>query len=298
MVKVSMEKKLKELLEQVKSIKWNEGFNETLIPGLKVIKTTKTNDKTPSIQRPSICLVLQGVKKVIVGDQVLSYAPGEFIVASIEVPVTGLVTDASAQKPYLCLMLEVDPSIVFDVLQELPTSKVSNFKERSGVYVGSANSEIYDAFFRLVKAMDVTLELKFMVPMIVREIIFRLLEGDKGIILRQMGMAGSHMQKITMAIELIKQEYNRHLSIEQLAHEVGMSPSSFHKNFKDITRISPLQYQKLLRLQEARRLLLANRGDAASVSFEVGYESPSQFSREYSKLFGKPPKRDMERLKA
>ncbi len=293
-----MEKKLKELLEQVKSIKWNEGFNETLIPGLKVIKTTKTNDKTPSIQRPSICLVLQGVKKVIVGDQVLSYAPGEFIVASIEVPVTGLVTDASAQKPYLCLMLEVDPSIVFDVLQELPTSKVSNFKERSGVYVGSANSEIYDAFFRLVKAMDVTLELKFMVPMIVREIIFRLLEGDKGIILRQMGMAGSHMQKITMAIELIKQEYNRHLSIEQLAHEVGMSPSSFHKNFKDITRISPLQYQKLLRLQEARRLLLANRGDAASVSFEVGYESPSQFSREYSKLFGKPPKRDMERLKA
>lgn len=293
-----MEKKLKELLEQVKSIKWNEGFNDTLIPGLKLIKTTKANDKTPSIQKPSICLVLQGAKKVIVGDQVLSYAPGEFIVASIEVPVTGLVTDASAQRPYLCLMLEVDPSIVFEVLQELPTTKVANIKEKSGVYVGSANSEIYDAFLRLVKSMDVTLELKFMVPLIVREIIFRLLEGDKGAILRQMGMAGSHMQKITMAIEMIKQEYNRHLSIEHLAHEVGMSPSSFHKNFKEITRISPLQYQKLLRLQEARRLLLANRGDAASVSFEVGYESPSQFSREYSKLFGKPPKRDMERLKA
>lgn len=292
-----MEKKLKELLDQVKCIKWNEGFNETLVPGLKLIKTTKANDKTPSIQKPSICLVLQGAKKVIVGDQVLAYAPGEFIVASIEVPVTGLVTDASVQKPYLCLMLEVDPTIVFEVLQDLPITKVSPSIDKSGVYVANANSDLYDAFHRLVKSMDAPSELKFMVPMIVREIIFRLLEADNGAILRQMGMVGSHMQKITKAIEMIKKEYNQHLSIENLAHEVGMSPSSFHKNFKEITRISPLQYQKLLRLQEARRLLLANRGDAASISFEVGYESPSQFSREYSKLFGKPPKRDMESLK-
>ena len=291
-----MDKYLNEILGLLNELKLDEGFNDTLIPDFKIIKTSKLQDPVQAVYKPCLCLVIQGEKDVIIGDKIYTYAPGEYIFCSVEVPVTGHVTKASASKPYLCLMIDVEPAMVFDVLKDNPDLASKASRETSGTYVSKAETKLYEAFARLVKSLDTPSEVKFLSTMIFREIVFRILNDANGSVVRQMGVAGSQTQRITNAVGIIKKKYNSNLNIEKLAQEVGMSPSSFHKYFKDITNMSPLQYQKLVRLQEARRLLLSDAGDAASVGFAVGYESPSQFSREYSRLFGKPPKQDLKRL--
>ena len=292
-----MNAKLKELLNKVKELKLDEGFNDTLIPGFKVIFTTQTFESVQSIYKPSLCVILQGAKKVIVGDKIYSYSPGEYIVASVEVPVTGQITKASPKEPYMCLMIELEPSMIFDVLKDTPSFKTQQSADKSGTYVSKVEDGIYDAFIRLIKCLDTPADANFLSANILREVIYRLVIGSNGEVVRQMGVAGSQNQRVTNAITILKKKFNITVNIEELAHEVGMSPSTFHKHFKDITNMSPLQYQKLIRLQEARRLLMIETGDAATVAFEVGYESPSQFNREYSRLFGKPPKQDMKSLK-
>lgn len=289
---------LQELLSKVNELKLDEGFNETLIPGFKIIYTIHPHEKVQAVYKPSICVVLQGSKKVIVGESIYTYSPGEYIVASVEVPVTGQIMKASKEEPYICLMLELEPSMIFDVLKDTPNFKNQNGATKSGTYVSTVEPGMFEAMVRLVKTMDTPADTAFLSANILREILYRILNGDNGDALRQIGIAGSQTQKVANAITILKKKYNVEVSIEELAQEVGMSSSTFHKYFKDITNMSPLQYQKLIRLQEARRLLMIENGDAASVGFEVGYESPSQFSREYSRLFGKPPKQDMKSLKA
>lgn len=291
-----MDKNIQHLLSLIKKINFDDGINDTLISEFKVIKSSVTYDKIPSVHRPSLCVILQGAKDVIVGDKILSYKPGEYIFCSVEVPVTGRVTKASSKEPYLCLMVEVDPSLVYDVLKDSPSFSPS--KEKSGAFVSKASAQLIEALSRLVSCMDRPSEAKFLSGMIIREILFRLLNDENGDVVRQMGVAGSQTQKISEAIGIIKKKFNQGLNIEQLARTIGMSPSSFHKYFKDITNMSPLQYQKLVRLQEARRLLISDAGDAATVGYEVGYESPSQFSREYSRFFGLPPKSDIKQFKS
>lgn len=286
------------LIKMVTDLKVDEGINETLIPEFKIIRTNKVFDPVQAVYKPSLCLILQGSKDVIVGDKIYPYRPGEYIFCSVEVPVTGRITKASAKEPYFCLMIEVEPSMVYEVLKYNPQLKSNSPSEKSGTFVNKATPSLYDAFTRLLATLKDPADSKFLSPMIMKEIIFRILNDDNGEVVRQMGIAGSQTQRITSAIGIIKKKYSTTLNIEELAGLVGMSPSSFHKYFKDITNMSPLQYQKLIRLQEARRLLLSDSIDAASVGFKVGYESPSQFSREYSRLFGKPPKQDMKALKA
>lgn len=293
-----MDKNLSQLITLITNLKLDDGINDTLIPQLKIIKTSKIEQPTPGVYKPCLCLILQGEKDVIVGDKIYHYAPGQYICSSVEVPVTGKITKASQGKPYLCLMIEIDSSTVFDVIKDNPNLGIESSKSMSGTFVNEADPRLYEAFSRMVKSLDTPGEINFLAPMIFREIVFRLLNDKNASIVRQMGIAGSHSQRITNAIGIIKKNFNHPVNVEELAHEVGMSPSSFHKHFKDITNMSPLQYQKLIRLQEARRMLLSESGDAASVGFEVGYESPSQFSREYARLFGKPPKQDARSLKS
>ena len=292
-----MDKNLSNLLSLLNELKLDDGINDTLIPDFKIIKTSKLQAPTPGVYKPCLCLILQGEKDVMVGEKIYTYSPGQYICCSIEVPVTGKITKASAAKPYLCLMIDIDSSTVFDVIKDNPNLGANPSKDGSGTFVNEADPRLYEAFARLVKSLDTPSEMKFLTPMIFREIIFRLLNDKNAAIVRQMGIVGSNNQRITNAVGIIKKNYNLAVNVEDLAQEVGMSPSSFHKHFKDITNMSPLQYQKLIRLQEARRLLLSDGGDAASVGFEVGYESPSQFSREYARLFGKPPKQDVKSLK-
>lgn len=286
---------MKELLQIASDYSPGEGIRDTIIQNLKIIKTSNAHEKVHSVYKPSLCVILQGEKDVSLGDETLTYRPGEFIVATVELPVTGVVRKASPKKPYYCLMLELDPVIVFDILKDQSHLKASPAKK--AIFVGKVEDPMQDAFIRLLKCLSNPKDVPILSPMIIREIIYRLLDGEKGEAVKQLGIVGSQTQRIAKVIDLIKLKFATPLNMEGLAKEAGMSPASFHKYFKEITTMSPLQYQKQLRLQEARRILMANDVDAGAVSFEVGYESPSQFSREYLRMFGLPPKTDVKKFK-
>lgn len=286
---------MKELLKIASEFSAGEGVRDTIVPSLKIIKTSIPNEKIHSVYKPSLCVILQGEKDVSLAEETFTYAPGEFIVATVELPVTGEVKKASVAKPYFCLMLEIDPVMVFDILKEKTQSKIIPTKR--GIFIGVVEKPMEDAFIRLLRCLENPEDVPVLSPMIIREIIYRLLNSKYGEAVKQLGIVGSQTQRISKAIDSIKTGYATSLKMENLAKEAGMSPASFHKYFKEITSMSPLQYQKQLRLQEARRLLMVGDLDAGSVSYEVGYESPSQFSREYSRMFGLPPKSDVKQLK-
>lgn len=285
---------MKELLQIVSEIGAKEGMHDTLIADLKIIKTSRPNERIHSVYKPSLCVILQGEKDVSLADKTLTYAPGEYIVATVDLPVTGEVTIASPKKPYYCLMLEIDPVLVFEVLKGQP--QAASAPSKRGIFVGQMEDNMVDAFLRLVKCLKAPQDIPVLTPLIIREIIYRLMNSKHGEAVKQLGIVGSQTQRIAKVIDVLKKNYAKPLHMEALAKEAGMSPASFHKYFKEITLMSPLQYQKQLRLQEARRLLMTGDRDAGSVSFEVGYESPSQFSREYSRMFGASPKADVKSM--
>lgn len=285
---------MKELLQIVLDQSPKEGMHKTNIPNLTLIKTSKPGEKTHTVYTPSLCVIIQGEKDVSLAETTLTYSPGEYIVVTVDLPIVGEVTIASEKKPYLCLMLEIDTVIVFDVLKEQSRAKAPPTKR--GIFVGQMEDSMVDALLRLMKCMKNPKDIPVLAPMITREIIYRLLNSKHGETVKQLGIVGSQTQRIAKVIDSLKTGYAKSLNMEDLAREAGMSPASFHKYFKAITLMSPLQYQKQIRLQEARRLLMMGEQDAATISFQVGYESPSQFSREYARMFGLPPKSDMKRL--
>lgn len=286
---------MKELLQITSELSTGEGIRDTAIASLKIIKTSFPHEKIHTVYTPSLCVILQGEKDVSLGDEVYTYAPGEFIVVTVDLPITGEVTEASVKKPYYCLMLELDPVVVFDVIKE--QSQMKTNQDKRGVFVGEVEEGMHDALLRLVKCLQNPKDIPVLAPMYIREVIYRLLNSKYGDAVKQLGIVGSQTQRIAKVIDSIKASFTKPLKMEALAKSAGMSPASFHKYFKEITRMSPLQFQKQLRLQEARRMLMGGDLDAGSVSYEVGYESPSQFSREYARLFGLPPKSDVKQFK-
>ena len=269
-----------------------EGLFPTPLEGLQVIRSDGPTLPAHAMYRPSVCLVLQGAKEVVMNGRVFRFAPDCFLIVSIDLPMTTHVSQASPQAPFLCLALDLDPSLVFDLLQELG-EQAASASTAPGIYLSQGSEELLDAFCRAMRCLRIPGDAAVLGPMLRKEITFRLLGTEYGPMVRQLGVAGSRIQRIAEAVAHIRARFAEPLRIEDLARLVHMSPSTFHQHFRQITTMSPRQFQKELRLQEAHRILRTEGLDAASAAFRVGYESPSHFSREYARHFGLPPIRDL-----
>jgi len=269
----------------------------TAIPGLALRRAEAPSAPISSTMAPSLCVVAQGAKRVVLGEEVYVYDAHHFLLTAVDLPVIAQILDASPEKPYLGLILKLDLRAVAQLLVDshLPHPRVQ--PARRGIAVSAISLPLLNAFGRLLDLLDVPDDTPILAPLIQREILYRLLVGEQGPRLRQMATAGSQSHQIARAIDWLKSNFNQPLRVDDLAEFAQMSTSAFHHHFRTLTSMSPLQFQKWLRLHEARRLMLTEHLDAASAAFQVGYESPSQFSREYSRLFGTPPLRDITSLR-
>lgn len=264
-------------------------------PGLFIGRVSHPVTGAHGLLTPSLCVIAQGAKQLVIGDASYRYDPEHYVISTVEVPFTGHVIEASPGRPYLMVRLELDPSLVGAVMVEADLQPPDRPHGAKAVYVSRFEGDLLDAVVRLVRMIDTPTE-----PMwthIKREIIYRLLTGEQGDRLRHFPMLGAHVNRIAQAVDRLRREYDKPLSIQGLAKDLGMSTSAFHLHFKTVMDMSPLQFQKLLRLQEARKLMLTENMDAASASYRVGYEDASHFSRDYKKHFGDAPIRDVGKLR-
>ena len=270
---------------------------DTAIPALTLVRRGEPTAQTCYVHEPSLCCIVQGAKRVYLGEDVYQYDPYNYLITSVDLPVMSQIVEASPEKPYLGLVLRLDQR---EVAQTVVDSKPPPLPERQtnrAMAVGQVTLPLLDALQRLVALLDEPESIPVLAPLVYREILFRLLAGDQGGRLRQIAAAGSRGSQIAVAIDWLKAHFKEALRVEEAAEQARMSVSTFHRHFRELTAMSPLQYQKWLRLHEARRLLLAGGIDAAGAAFAVGYESHSQFNREYSRLFGAPPLRDIKSLR-
>ena len=261
-----------------------------------------------SVYEPAIAIIVQGHKEILLGEETYRYGVAQYLVVSVELPVRAFIVKATLDKPFLGFLLKLSSPQLYDLVTQIQdvniqhqtetqrgiSSKASSFR---GMFVSDVDLPLIDCALRLTQLLDTPQDIPFLAPTIVREIYYRLLTGEQGEAIRQIATSGSNMQRIAGAIERIKTDFAQTLRIETLAEQANMSASSFHRHFKAVTAMSPLQYQKQLRLLEARRLMLVEDSDATQAAYRVGYESPSQFSREYSRMFGTPPIQDIQRLR-
>lgn len=273
------------------------GSRRTPISGLTLKAVFKPTEPIHSIDEPVFAVVVQGAKRTVLADRVFEYRAGHFLVASVELPVSSCVIQASEKAPFMGLGLTLKPELIASVLLETPSAD-AGVVERLGFDVSEAPAELLDAVVRLLRLLDRPSDIAVLRPLIEREIIWRLLCSEQGEMVRQIGLADSRLSRIRRAIGWIRERYAQPLEIEALARQAAMSPTSFHRHFRAATAMSPLQFQKQIRLQQARSRLMTNGADVARVGFSVGYDSPSQFSREYARFFGAPPGRDAARLRA
>lgn len=275
-----------------------DGMLDTALPRVALARLSKPSEPMHGVHQPALCIIAQGRKQVIMGDSIYFYDASQYLVASVDVPVVGQVVEATPEKPYLSFKLNLDPALISELILE---SGLDGDTEREApgisLSLSTVTPELLDAVIRMLRLLEKPRDIAVLGPLAEREILYRLLNGPDAARLRQIAQADSKLQRVTRAISWIKQHFTEPFSIELLASEARMSTSALHHHFKQVTAMSPLQYQKQLRLQEARRLILIQGSDAASAGHQVGYESPSQFSREYSRLFGAPPLRDANRLK-
>ena len=266
-----------------------QGVATTPVPGLSVIRATAPSDLAYAISRPLIAIVVQGSKHVTMGTQGFAFAAGESLLVTADVPTVSQITRASLAAPYYSLVLELDPAIIAELSAEM---KAGPGEDHAPVRVDATDAEVADAALRLMRLLDRPASISILQGQLVREIHYWLLTGRHGAAIRGLGWPGGHVQRIARAVAILRTDYARPLPVERLAAAAGMSLSSFHQHFRAVTSLSPLQFQKHLRLIEARRLLLSEGRSASSAAFDVGYESVSQFTREYGRMFGLPPVKD------
>jgi AraC-like DNA-binding protein len=283
-----------ETLRALASRHGGRGTVQAAIPSLAITLAHQTTERTIGVLQPRFCLVLQGAKEVTIGERRMRYDPNNYFIASLEVPASGCIMEASASHPYLGLSMALDPEALAALITDAPARTDA---ETSSFAVSPVTTQLLDPWVRLMALLDTPQDIPVLAPMIEREILYRLLQGPQGAVLRQIARSDSRLGQVRRAIAWIREHYDQPLRIETLAELAGMSAASFHRHFKAATAMSPLQYQKCLRLQQARRLLVANQ-DATRAGYAVGYESASQFSREYARLFGLPPARDAMRLRS
>lgn len=285
-----------ELVERIARAMPEDGVDEPL-PGLHLGRLSAPLERVHSVLEPSFCVIAQGSKETFVGDTRYQYDPFSYLLATLELPRVSQVLEASQERPYLSLRLELDPTLVSAVLVEAGQAPPPGSADVSAINVSPLDADLLDAVARLVRLIESPDEAPMLMPLITREIIFRLLKGDQGARLCHLTVSGSHTPSIVRAVERLRADFSEPVRIEELAQELGMSVSSFHQHFKAVTAMSPLQFQKRLRLQEARRLMLGEDLDASSAAYRVGYNNASHFNREYKSMFGEPPMRDVQRLR-
>ncbi|HEY0464759.1 MAG TPA: AraC family transcriptional regulator [Polyangiaceae bacterium] len=273
-----------------------------LLPNLTLWSSYEPTPPTPVIYEPMLYFTVQGIKHMSVGERQLDHRPGTFLLASVDVPVVCAVTDCGPERPYLGLAIKLDAAAVAALLLELPPGPERVFdatqEELEPMTISPTTRAMADALLRFVSLVEAPDDAPLLGPMIERELLYRVLQSEHGRVLRQAARADSRLSQIQRAVKWIRGHLAEPLPVETLAGVAAMSVSSFHRHFKAVTGLSPLAYHKQMRLQEARRRLLVEPGAVASVAFAVGYESVSQFSREYAREFGLPPARDAARLRA
>jgi len=273
-----------------------DGLFDTPIPGLFFYRSSTTSIPSCGVYRSALALIPQGAKRVMLADETYEYGRNRYLVTSVELPVVAQVTQASLEKPILGFVFDLDPGKIRSLMADM-AQPFSSAAMARGLAVSDLSMAVLDPALRLARLLSSPEDIAILAPMLERELLYRLLTGERGQHLRNMALADSHSHRIAQAIDWLKGNFDKPLSIDTLANAANMSKSSLHQHFKSLTAMSPLQYQKHLRLQEARRLMLMDKHDAASAGHRVGYESPSQFSREYRRLFGAPPLKDMARLR-
>lgn len=292
-----MELGLNDLAKQALELTGSDNQRQTLIKGLEINKWSHATNPTRYSMKPSICLIAQGMKRVILGEETYVYDASQFLISSVDLPVVANIVEASADKPYVGIVLELDLKEISQLIVESGMRFHQSKQTQTGMALGKLNRPILNAFQRLLDISDDEESSAILAPGIKREIFYRLLKTHQGQLLYQIATHGSHSHQISKAIDWLYTNYSEPLSIGELAEYSGMSKSAFHSHFRAVTSMTPLQFQKKLRLNEARRLMLTEYLDASVTTYKVGYESPSQFSREYARYFGLPPKKDIETLR-
>jgi AraC-like DNA-binding protein len=275
-----------------------DGFYQTRIDKLQFARESCVGSTLAGVSTPMLAIVVQGKKAALLGEKTYHYETAQYLVLSVDLPLTGLITAATLAQPYLGIRLDLDRSQLCEIIAQANPTLGRREASVRGFGVSTADAPLLDCALRLTKLLDQPSDIPMLAPMIIREIYYRLLMGEKGEAVRQIATVGSSMQRIATAIKLIKTDFSKSIRIEDLAGQVNMSLSSFYHHFKVVTSMSPLQYQKQLRLLEARRLMLAENSTATKAADLVGYESPSQFSREYARMFGAPPIQDIGDLRS
>ena len=284
-----------QLAETIERLTSGDGSHATEIDGLMVHRLSAPTQPMPGILCASVCVVAQGAKQVRLGDEIYRYDPEHFLLVSADMPIESHVIAATHNAPYLSLSMELDHATICELAAQLPTQDAT--APSAAIAVSPLEPALLDALTRLVTLASSARDRAVLAPLVAREITYRLLTSEQGPRLKQIALGDGSTQRSLRALRWLREHFTEPVRIETLAREARLSPSAFHQHFKSVTSMSPLQYQKQLRLHEARRLMLSDHLDAAEASFRVGYESPSQFSREYRRLFGAPPRQDVTEVR-
>jgi AraC-like DNA-binding protein len=285
-----------ELVERLTRAIRDDGTAEPLA-GLRLRRASAPTGLGHGVSFPSLCVIAQGSKELLLGDSLYRYNPAQYLISTAALPIASRVVEASPERPYLGIVLKLDSTLVGSVLVEAGHRAPRNATALTAIDVSPLDASLLDAVVRLIRLLDSPAEVRFLAPLVMREIVYRLMLGAQGGRLHQIAALGSVTHRIVEAVERLRNDFDQPLRIEDLAQDLGMSVSGFHHHFRALTAMSPLQFQKQLRLQEARRLMLGEGLDAMSAGYRVGYGNASHFTREYKRLFGEPPMRDVEQLR-
>lgn len=288
-----MEEQLKEL--RALAAKAKNRLTETGIPRVAMVQGRIPEHELAAVYDPMINLILQGSKSMTIGDRTLHYCPANYFVMSVDLPAVGTVWPAASGEPYLAVALTLQPVVVATLIADLPEI-VHGERSETGFSVAAVTPDLMDAWVRMLRLMERPADIPALAPVYEREILYRVLQGPQGWMLRDLAMPDTALARVSLAIQLIRRDFAQPLRVETLARAAAMSPSAFHRNFKSVTSLSPVQYQKKIRLLKARSLMIGAGRNVTSAAFEVGYESATQFSREYARAFGLPPMSDTARI--
>jgi len=271
----------------------------TAIDGVLIGRAERAFEPSASMSGMVMALIAQGAKTLALGDRVYEYRAGQYLVASVDLPVTGHYTEASRERPALGFGLVLEPSAVAELLLHAPPGSLprSGGGAPSALAVSDAPVELVDAAVRMLRLLERPRDIPVLAPLIKREILWRIVTGEQGVAVRQLGLADSGLAHVARAVRWIRDNFRESFRVDDVARMSGMSVSAFYRNFQAVTAMSPIQYQKQIRLQQARLLLATHPGDVTAISHRVGYDSPSQFSREYRRQFGAPPSQDAARIR-